>query len=56
MEGASTITQQVAKNFLLTSDVSLARKVKEAILAFRIEKSLSKKKNTRIIFERNLFG
>ena len=44
LEGASTITQQVAKNFLLTSDVSLARKVKEAILAFRIEKSLSKKR------------
>ncbi|MEK9893948.1 MAG: PBP1A family penicillin-binding protein [Pelagibacteraceae bacterium] len=44
LEGASTITQQVAKNFLLTSDVSLARKVKEAILAFRIEKVLSKKR------------
>ena len=43
-EGASTITQQVAKNFLLTSDVSLSRKVKEAILAFRIEKYLSKKR------------
>ena len=44
LEGASTITQQVAKNFLLTTDVSLARKVREAILAFRIEKSLSKKR------------
>ena len=44
LEGASTITQQVAKNFLLSSDVSLARKVKEAILAFRIEKVLSKKR------------
>ena len=42
LEGASTITQQVAKNFLLSSDVSLARKVREAILAFRIEKVLSK--------------
>ena len=40
--GASTITQQVAKNFLLTSDVSIERKVKEAILAFRIERALSK--------------
>ncbi|MBT3334457.1 MAG: penicillin-binding protein, partial [Rhodospirillaceae bacterium] len=40
--GASTITQQVAKNFLLTSEVSLARKVKEAILAFRIEHAFSK--------------
>ena len=44
LEGASTITQQVAKNFLLTSDISLARKVKEAILAFRIEKVLPKKR------------
>ncbi|MEX2616504.1 MAG: penicillin-binding protein 1A [Alphaproteobacteria bacterium] len=40
--GASTITQQVAKNFLLTNEVSLERKVKEAILAFRIERALSK--------------
>ena len=43
LEGASTITQQVAKNFLLSNEISLDRKVKEAILAFRIEKSLSKK-------------
>ncbi len=42
LEGASTITQQVAKNFLLTNEVSLRRKIKEAILAFRIEKSYSK--------------
>ena len=41
--GASTITQQVAKNFLLTSEVSFERKLKEAILAFRIEKLLTKK-------------
>ncbi|MBU0725993.1 MAG: penicillin-binding protein 1A [Alphaproteobacteria bacterium] len=40
--GASTITQQVAKNFLLTNEVSIDRKVKEAILAFRIEKAFSK--------------
>ena len=44
LEGASTITQQVAKNFLLTNDVSLKRKIKEAILAFRIEKAYSKEK------------
>tara|TARA_B100001250_G_scaffold408022_1_gene429728 strand:+ start:1945 stop:4293 length:2349 start_codon:yes stop_codon:yes gene_type:complete len=44
LEGASTITQQVAKNFLLTSEVSLRRKIKEAILAFRIEKAYSKKR------------
>ncbi|CAO3413634.1 penicillin-binding protein 1A [Azospirillum doebereinerae] len=40
--GASTITQQVAKNMLLTNEVSFARKIKEAILAVRIERSLSK--------------
>jgi penicillin-binding protein 1A len=40
--GGSTITQQVAKNFLLTSEVSLERKIKEAILAFRIERALTK--------------
>ncbi len=40
--GASTITQQVAKNFLLTNETSLNRKIKEAILAFRIERALSK--------------
>ncbi|MEK9684150.1 MAG: penicillin-binding protein 1A [Rhodospirillaceae bacterium] len=40
--GASTITQQVAKNFLLTNEISLERKIKEAILAFRIEHALSK--------------
>ena len=44
MEGASTITQQVAKNFLLTNEVSFKRKIKEAILAFRIEKAYSKKR------------
>lgn len=41
-EGASTITQQVAKNFLLTNEVSLERKLKEAILAHRMEKALTK--------------
>ena len=40
--GASTITQQVAKNFLLTADVTVERKIKEAILAFRIERALTK--------------
>ncbi len=40
--GASTITQQVAKNFLLTNEVSFDRKIKEAILAVRIERAFSK--------------
>ncbi len=44
LEGASTITQQVAKNFLLTNEVSLKRKIKEAILAFRIEKAYTKER------------
>ncbi|MDC3088119.1 PBP1A family penicillin-binding protein [Candidatus Pelagibacter sp.] len=44
LEGASTITQQVAKNFLLTNEVSLNRKIKEAILAFRIERALNKER------------
>ena len=44
LEGASTITQQVAKNFLLTNEVSLKRKIKEAILAFRIERAYTKKR------------
>ena len=44
LEGASTITQQVAKNFLLTNEVSFNRKIKEAILAFRIERVLSKER------------
>ena len=43
-EGASTITQQVAKNFLLTSDRTVERKLKEAILAIRIERAYSKEK------------
>ena len=40
--GASTITQQVAKNFFLTPERSLSRKIKEALLAHRIEQTFSK--------------
>lgn len=43
-EGASTITQQVARNFLLNSDVKMARKVREAILAVKIDSTYSKEK------------
>src|SRR3972149_1219496 len=43
-QGASTITQQVAKNFLLTNEVSFARKIKEALLALKIERTYSKEK------------
>jgi len=42
VQGGSTITQQVAKNFLLTSEKSYIRKAREAILAYRIEQAFSK--------------
>jgi penicillin-binding protein 1A len=41
-QGASTITQQVAKNFLLTSEKSYSRKIKEVLLAWRIEEAFDK--------------
>src|SRR5262245_2676331 len=43
-QGASTSTQQVAKNFLLTNEVSIERKIKEALLALKIERTYSKDK------------
>src|SRR5690242_21215658 len=43
-QGASTITQQVAKNFLLSNEVSFQRKIKEALLALKIERTYSKSK------------
>ncbi len=43
-QGASTITQQVAKNFLFTNEVSFTRKIKEALLAMRMERTYSKDK------------
>src|SRR6201990_1325020 len=43
-QGASTITQQVAKNFLLTNEVSFQRKIKEALLSLKIERTYSKEK------------
>ena len=54
--GASTITQQVAKNMLLTNEVSLARKVREAILAMRLEKSLSKDRILEIYLNEIFLG
>jgi len=42
-QGGSTITQQVTRNFLLTKEKKISRKIREAILAYRIEKTLSKK-------------
>ena len=43
-QGASTITQQVAKNFLLTNEISIERKIKEAMLALKMERTYSKDK------------
>ena len=54
--GASTITQQVAKNFLLTNERSFARKLKEAILATRIEKAYSKDKILELYLNEIYFG
>ncbi|MBY0427880.1 MAG: transglycosylase domain-containing protein, partial [Alphaproteobacteria bacterium] len=54
--GASTITQQVAKNMLLGNEVSFARKIKEAILAFRIESVLSKDRILEIYLNQIFLG
>ncbi|MBL8582992.1 MAG: penicillin-binding protein 1A [Rhizobiaceae bacterium] len=54
--GASTITQQVAKNFLLTSDQTYERKLKEMILAFRIEQTYSKDRILELYVNEIFFG
>jgi penicillin-binding protein 1A len=54
--GASTITQQVAKNFLLSNERSFQRKLKEAILATRIEKAYSKDKILELYLNEIYFG
>jgi penicillin-binding protein 1A len=54
--GASTITQQVAKNFLLTSELSYERKIKEALLAMRIEQAYSKDKIFELYLNEIYFG
>tara|TARA_Y100000590_G_scaffold465918_1_gene639651 strand:+ start:8728 stop:11025 length:2298 start_codon:yes stop_codon:yes gene_type:complete len=54
--GASTITQQVAKNFLLSNEVSFERKIKEAILSFRIERYLSKEDILELYFNEIYLG
>ena len=55
-QGASTITQQVARNFFLTDEVSIARKIREAILAFRIEQALSKNEILELYLNKIYFG
>jgi penicillin-binding protein 1A len=54
--GASTITQQVAKNFLLTSDQTYDRKIKEAILSMRIEQAYSKDRILELYLNEIFFG
>ncbi|WP_011581046.1 MULTISPECIES: penicillin-binding protein 1A [Chelativorans] len=54
--GASTITQQVAKNFLLSSDQTIERKIKEMILAFRIEQAYSKDRILELYLNEIFFG
>lgn len=54
--GASTITQQVAKNFLLSSDQTVERKIKEMILAFRIEQAYSKDRILELYVNEIFFG
>ncbi|KFB10032.1 penicillin-binding protein 1A [Nitratireductor basaltis] len=54
--GASTITQQVAKNFLLTSDQTIDRKIREMILAFRIEQAYSKDRILELYLNEIFFG
>lgn len=60
-KGGSTITQQVAKNLIVGDDYSIARKIREAILAFRIESALSKQQIlelylNQIFLGRNAYG
>ncbi len=54
--GASTITQQVAKNFLLSSERSIERKVKEAMLAIRMERAFDKPKILELYLNEIYFG
>ena len=53
-QGASTITQQVAKNFLLTNELSMTRKIKEALLAMKIERTFSKERSSNSISTRSI--
>jgi penicillin-binding protein 1A len=56
MQGGSTITQQVVKNLLLSPERSIERKIKEAILSYRLEKRLSKKEILELYLNEIFFG
>lgn len=55
-QGASTITQQLAKNLFLTSDRTLKRKIQELLLAYRLEHELSKEEILALYLNRVYFG
>lgn len=55
-KGASTITQQVAKNFLLTNEVSYERKIREAILAYKLEETFSKNRILELYLNQIFLG
>ena len=54
--GASSITQQVAKNFFLSNDISIERKVREALLALRIERAISKQRIVELYLNQIYLG
>jgi penicillin-binding protein 1A len=56
VEGASTITQQLAKNLFLTRERTFSRKIKEALLAFQIERRFTKKEILEMYFNQVYFG
>ena len=56
MVGASTITQQVAKNFFLSSEQSMTRKIKEIILALKMERAFSKRHILTLYFNQIFLG
>ena len=55
-QGASTITQQVARNFYLTNERTLTRKFNEALLAYKIEKNLTKDQILELYFNQIYLG
>ncbi|MFY9589380.1 penicillin-binding protein 1A [Rickettsia endosymbiont of Halotydeus destructor] len=56
VEGGSTITQQVVKNFLLTNEVSIQRKIKEAILSYMISNAFTKEQILELYLNQTFFG
>ena len=56
LEGASTITQQVVKNFLLSNERSIGRKVKEAVLSYMVSKTFSKQQILELYLNQTFFG